>query len=104
MHRNFRLIAILGATVALSSPASAQYSLGDAPAPAGGQPAYDWQLPSNAGQTGIYNPGTLNTGQRFRWAPTLGHTGQVLGPVVPNAYGLGIGMDAAGKPVKAVAK
>jgi hypothetical protein len=24
--------------------------------------------------------------------------------VVPNAYGLGIGMDAAGKPVKAVTK
>ena len=50
-----------------------------------------------------YGPGVHMdaTGRPYRWVPTLGHSGTVLGPVKPNAYGPGIGMDATGKPVRA---
>ena len=100
------IIAVLGASVALSLTGAAQaqspglYNNG-APANPGVQ---NWQLPSNAGNVGVTTPGHLNTGGLYQWAPTLGHTGQVLAPVSPDAYGPGIGMDAAGKPVRAIVK
>ena len=41
-------------------------------------------------------------GQPYQYAPANGAGGGVLGPVTPNAYGTGLGMDATGKPVRAV--
>jgi len=41
-------------------------------------------------------------GQPYQYAPAYGQGGQVMGPVTPNAYGLGVGMDATGKAVRAV--
>lgn len=98
------IIAILGASVALSLSASAQApSFRNSGAPANpGVPT--WQLPANSGQVGVQMPGVTQTGQRFEWAPARGHIGQVLGPVTPDAYGPGIGMDATGKPVRAIVK
>ena len=75
----------------LSSPALAQ------------APVYDWQLGNGLETTGP-DTNTDTVGRPYEWVPALGHKGQVTGPVTPNAYGLGIGMDLTGKPVKAVTK
>jgi hypothetical protein len=95
------ITAVLGASLALSFPAAAQFSLGET-APAG-VTVPSWNLGTGAESLGpkIH---TDTTGRPYHWVPAHGHIGVVIGPVTPDAYGLGIGMDATGKPVKPVTK
>jgi hypothetical protein len=55
-------------------------------------------------QVDVYGPGIhrSTTGQPYRWQPINQPKVRAVEPVKPNAYGLGIGMDAVGRPVRAV--
>jgi len=59
-----------------------------------------WELGYGGREVAPNTPTDL-TGRPYHWESVSGQ-GEVLGDVKVDAYGPGVGMDATGKPVKAV--